>query len=138
LISKSKISVDKIDYNKLILLEEGHCFRNQVQTICKLRQTRKIKNNIIYTSGTLESLKKMVHINKGMTLLPAFSISDFPKKELDHVRHFTTPVPVREIGLIYHSNYIKTTLMKGIENIIKEKISTLAKDSKKVNVVRPF
>ena len=137
-ISKSKFSIDKIDYNKLILLEEGHCFRNQVQTICKLRQHKKIENNIIYTSGTLESLKKMVQINKAMTLLPAFSVSDFSKKELEHIRHFTSPVPVREIGLIYHTNYIKTSLMKGVEKIIKEKISAFAKNSKKVNVVRPF
>ncbi len=139
-ISKSKISIDKIDYNKLILLEQGHCFRNQVRTICKLRQNRKIKNNIIYTSGTLESLKKIVQINKGMTLLPAFSISDFPKKELDHIRHFTSPVPVREIGLIYHSNYIKTTLMKGIEKLIQQKIAPLVKrsNSNKIDVIRPF
>ena len=137
-ISKSKISIDKIDYDKLILLEQGHCFRNQVQTICNLRQNRKIKNNIIYTSGTLESLKKMVQINKGITLLPEFSLMDFPKKELDFIRHFTSPVPVREIGLIYHSNFIKTTLLKGIENIIKEKIASLVMETKKINVIRPF
>jgi len=137
-ISKSKVSIDKIDYNKLILLEQGHCFRNQVQKICNLRQTRKIKNNIVYTSGTLESLKKMVQINKGMTLLPEFSIIDFPKKELNHIRNFVAPVPAREIGLIYHTNYIKTSLMEGIEKIIKQKITSLTKDLKKMNVVRPF
>lgn len=137
-ISKSKISVDKIDYTKLILLEEGHCFRNQVQTICKLRQTRKIKNNIIYTSGTLESLRKIVQINKGMTLLPAFSILDFPKKEMNHIRHFISPVPAREIGLIYHTNYIKTSLMIGIEKLIQQKIAPLVKHSKRLDVIHPF
>ena len=63
-IKSKKISVEKINFNKLILLEQGHCFRNQVQTICNLRETKKIKNNIIYTSGTLESLKKWCNPTK--------------------------------------------------------------------------
>ena len=133
-----KIRVDEIDYDKLILLEEGHCFRNQVLKVCNLRQTKKIKNNIIYTSGTLESLKKIVSINKGMTLLPSFSISDFSKKELNDVGYFSDPVPAREIGLIYHTNNVKTKLIAGIEKIISNKISSFVNQPELVNVIRPF
>ena len=133
-----KIRIDEIDYDKLILLEEGHCFRNQVLKVCNLRQTKKLKNNIIYTSGTLESLKKIVTINKGMTLLPSFSILDFNKKELKNVGYFLEPVPVREIGLIFHANNVKTKLTEGIEKIIKNKITTLEMETGLVNVVQPF
>ena len=73
-----------------------------------------------------------------MTLLPEFSTYEFSKKEMNDIKYFISPVPVREIGLIYHTNYIKTKLMIGIEKIIKQKIDSLAKKVRKVDVIKPF
>jgi len=119
LSNQSQIDINDIDYNRLLLLEEGHCFRNQVMKICNLRQKKTVKSNITYTSGTIESLKNVVSVNKGITLLPLLSIELLSDEERKHIHYFNDPAPAREIGLIYHKNFIKTKLAHQIAALIK-------------------
>lgn len=134
----AKIDVSEIDYNKLWLLEEGHCFRNQVKKICNLRQKKTIKSNITYQSGTIESLKKFVATNQGLTLLPYSSTLDLSDTEAACVRQFNAPVPAREIGLVTHSNFVKKKLLRGLVELIHEKIGDLFKLEVSSNIIKPY
>lgn len=136
--SKNRVNVKNIDFSKLLLLEEGHCFRNQVEKICNLNQIKKVRNSITYYSGSIESLKKMVELNKGLTLLPFFSTLDLTQKNADCLRTFESPAPARRIGLIYHKNLVKTELLKGIEKIILKNITSQSEKDTPVRVVKPF
>jgi len=140
--SKSKkklIDISDINFDKLWLLEEGHCMRNQVENICELRQKKLINGNLIYKSGTIETLKKLVNHNKGITLLPSLSLLDFLPEDEVYLKKFARPVPVREIGLIVHENFVKKTILEELSQIIKQKIKPLlGKSIKSKRVINPF
>lgn len=135
---KTKLAISELDPSQLWLLEEGHCFRNQVEKICNLRQKKVLNNNLNYKSGSISSLKKFVAINKGMTLLPYLSINDLNKTERQYLKYFKSPTPVREIGLLVHKNFIKEKLLSGLEVIIKDAVEGKLENMKDTKVYVPF
>jgi len=135
--SESGITIDSIDSSKLLLLEEGHCLSNQVLKICKLEQVQKLHPSMTYYSGSIESLKRMVDVNEGITLLPAFSVKDASDEELKFIRSFDPPIPSRQIGLVTHKNFIKSNLAKGIISIINEQTQPYI-ENKELKIIMPF
>src|SRR5690606_976264 len=100
LLSKKKaVTAADILEEKLWLLNEGHCMRNQVLNICQRKRSLQPKEAFEYNTGSVETLKRMVDSNSGVTILPELSIAEFSPQELDHVRYFRSPEPVREISL---------------------------------------
>lgn len=136
--NKSKIKISEIEYDRLWLLEEGHCFRNQVEKICAFRQKKEVQNNITYRSGTIESLKKFVSENQGLTLLPFLSTHDLSPEEMNCIQYFHDPIPAREIGLITHKNFVKKTLLRGLERLIHEHLQPLLEEEFDAQVINPF
>jgi len=129
----------QIDFERLWLLEEGHCLRNQISEICELRAQKKISSNLTYNCGTLYTLVEMVKINKGVTLLPRLSLvkNKYIKKE--NVYPLSDPVPAREIGLIVHKNFVKKRILKYLIESIKKVTAPYLKNiplDKKI--VKPF
>lgn len=135
--SNEKVDVDDIDLKKLLLMEEGHCFRNQVMKICNLMQIENLQRGVTYYSGSIESLKKMVDLNKGVTLLPYLSTLDLCPITKTCLREFMPPVPARQIGLVHHKNFVKKDLLNGLARIIVEEISKELNDAP-LNVIKPF
>ena len=97
----------------LWLLDEGHCFREQVLNICSKRSTK--SERMHYQSGSIETLKNLVAYQGGYTLVPDLSIVDMDKAFL---RPFTEPKPVREISIVVHRNYPREALIEGIRNAV--------------------
>ncbi|HEX8060600.1 MAG TPA: LysR substrate-binding domain-containing protein, partial [Cyclobacteriaceae bacterium] len=104
--SKKKYLLPKdIDLSKLWLLEEGHCFRNQVFNLCELKKKDVESDRLHYQAGSLETLKNLVDHNKGITILPLLATKDLTKSQQKKIRSFAPPKPVREISLVVNSNY---------------------------------
>jgi len=118
-VAKSVRKVSQIDFERLWLLEEGHCLRNQIRKICELRKVKKINGNLVYNCGTLFSVLEMVKINKGITLIPSLAL--FKNKHIiqDNVYKLAEPVPAREIGLVVHKNFVKKRILKYLEETIE-------------------
>ncbi|MEO6720168.1 MAG: LysR substrate-binding domain-containing protein [Ferruginibacter sp.] len=115
---KSYVLADDIDLKELWLLEEGHCFRSQIINLCELRKQTQDQRHFEYEAGSLETLRKMVELHNGITILPEMATLDFSVKQMNMVRHFKAPVPVREISLVTHRDYIK----KKLVDVLKEEI----------------
>jgi LysR family hydrogen peroxide-inducible transcriptional activator len=121
LYSKDKIDVDDLSRDDLLLLKEGHCLRGQALKLCRTseREWRENERKILFESGTIDTLKKLVEQNFGITLLPYMAVKDIQSKEqLSLVREFNPPVPKREIGIIYS----KTLLKKHFVDALTEEI----------------
>jgi len=110
------------------LMQEGHCMRNQTEMLCAEGMNN--QRNFIYESGSVETLKKMVDINGGLTFLPELSIYDLPKNKLDNVRYFRSPEPVREISIVTHRSFTKKRLLEVLKQLIVEGIPAKYKSSK--------
>ncbi|OZA27952.1 MAG: DNA-binding transcriptional regulator OxyR [Hydrogenophilales bacterium 17-61-9] len=84
---------------KLLLLDEGHCLRDQALDVCGARSPG--REEVRATS--LETLRQMVGMGLGVTLLPALSVDAGPRigKKSVEIRPFRKPVPGRTIGLVW-------------------------------------
>jgi LysR family transcriptional regulator, hydrogen peroxide-inducible genes activator len=116
-----------IDPNKLWLLEEGHCFRTQIANLCQLRKASIEGSHFEYEAGSLETLRRLVEIYDGITILPELATLDMPAKQKKLLRKFKKPAPVREVSIAIHRDHLKKRLIdvmkKEIINSLPEKIS---------------
>lgn len=131
--------VSDIDLERLWLLEEGHCLRNQVGKICELRQQKKINGNLIYSCGTIFSLIEMVKLNRGITLLPRLALSNNLQIDRHHIYSLSSPIPMREIGIVTHKHFVKKRILNNLKNRIIEAVRPfLLEELEGRRVVKPF
>ncbi|OXA95869.1 hydrogen peroxide-inducible genes activator [Flavobacterium oncorhynchi] len=115
---KKYIVPEDIDLNGLLLLEEGHCLRNQVINLCELRVKETSTLKLDYQSGSIETLKQMVDLNMGTTILPGLSTLSLNENQKTKVSTFVSPFPVREIGLVYYHHYTKKNIIDALKKVI--------------------
>lgn len=121
-----------LDPNELWLLEEGHCLRNQVINFCELKLKEKNIHQFDLSAASIETLKKIVDLNKGITILPALSLNDLSEEQLKHIHYFKAPVPARKIGLITDKYFAKVKLLKALKDCILSGIpSSMLSDKNK-------
>ncbi|MDD2412286.1 MAG: LysR substrate-binding domain-containing protein [Bacteroidales bacterium] len=131
LSKQSTVMMEDINISDVWLLNEGHCFRNQIINLCHDLQKHIADTRLNYQTGSIETLKKIVEAGKGITLLPELSISDFSVKQTNMVRYFRNPEPVREIGLIVSKSFVKKRMLEALKNEILDVIPKKMKDSSK-------
>jgi LysR family hydrogen peroxide-inducible transcriptional activator len=120
LLKRSEISRDQLDAAEMWLLQDGHCFKDQVVNYCALpRAGEAALGNVHFQSGSLETLRRMVQSSQGHTLIPAMMAFSIRKQERDaHVRAFKAPSPAREISLIYRRDHWKLAILRALEETI--------------------
>jgi LysR family hydrogen peroxide-inducible transcriptional activator len=110
----------ELDLADLLLLNEGHCFRNSVINLCGESANKKKK--IELESGNFETLIKLAQLGYGMTLLPYLTAIDLPENLRKHVKPIAEPTPSREISLIYSKTHTKLALVDKLAPLIRQSI----------------
>ncbi|MDE3253103.1 MAG: LysR family transcriptional regulator [Bacteroidota bacterium] len=118
-----------IDPNKLWLLEEGHCFRSQIVNLCELRKASRDASHFDYEAGSIETLRRMVDTNDGITILPELATQGMPARQLGQIRYFKRPAPMREVSIVVHRDFVKKRLI----DILKEEIMAGIPEKVKLN-----
>jgi LysR family transcriptional regulator, hydrogen peroxide-inducible genes activator len=134
-LNKKYLLPKDIDVNKLWLLDEGHCIRNQVINLCELKIQERSIRQVDLSSASIETIKKIVEINEGITVLPALAINDLTPQEQKNVRHFKLPAPVREIGLVSFRYFVKEKLLEALRQEILDSIPSEMKSANKKRVI---
>jgi LysR family hydrogen peroxide-inducible transcriptional activator len=116
LLAKESLSTTDLETTDLWILQQGHCFRDQVLKLCTLPKFQKM--NFHYESGSLEGLKNMVNQYKGVTLLPELATWDLSDEEKLRLRKFLKDEPSREISLVISRSYLKKKLIEILYNEI--------------------
>ncbi|MFT3749411.1 MAG: hydrogen peroxide-inducible genes activator [Agriterribacter sp.] len=135
LYEKNYVLAQDIDPNKLWLLEEGHCFRSQIENLCELRKMSTAGSHFDYETGSIETLRRMVDLNDGITILPELATLDMPAKQLQLIRQFKKPVPMREVSIVVQRDFVKKRLIDALKNEIIQSIPDKIKNNQSVNVV---
>ena len=123
ILEKKYVLAKDIDANRLCLLEEGHCLRAQVFNLCELRDREQEIHQLDFATGSIETLKKIVEVKHGITILPMLALKDLTSKQKMNVRYFKKPAPVREIGLVTYRYFVKERLIKSLKEEILNSIS---------------
>ena len=95
LYKKKAIEANDLQEENIWLMNEDHCMRAQVLNICRSTKNNRMPS-LAYNTGSIETLIRMVDINRGVTLLPELALQDLSSKQLNKVRYFRSPEPVRE------------------------------------------
>ena len=115
--SNKKINVSDLDLNDMLLLEDGHCFRDGVINLCKVFKNH-TDDQFQLESGSIETLIKLSNEGLGMTLLPYLHTLDINEKEKKNLHHFNEPTPAREVSLIYHKSELKMQIIEALQDVI--------------------
>ena len=111
------IEVSDLNIEDMLLLEDGHCFRDGVINLCKTRKDQG-DNNFQLESGSIETLIKLSNEGLGMTLLPYLHTLDFTEKLKPRLRHFKEPSPAREVSIIFHKSELKMQIINAMHDVI--------------------
>ncbi len=128
------LTAEQLDGENIWLLNEGHCLRSQILHLCQ--RTTPALANLRYEIGSIETLKRIVEITGGMTILPELAIKDFGPLQLDRVRYFHPPEPVREISLVTHRNMVKEKALQMFEEAIRKAVPERMRAKKERKVVK--
>ena len=117
LYSNKKIDGKDLDIDDILLLEDGHCFRDGIINICK---AFKDSNDEAFQleSGSFETLIKLSNEGLGMTLLPYLHTLDISKEQQKHLRYFNEPSPAREVSIIYRKSELKMQIVNAMYDVI--------------------
>lgn len=135
LIEKDQLSLDDLDSQNIWLLNDGHCLRDQTIKLCK-KQHRNSNKPIQFESGNLETLKKLVEQNFGMTLMPCMAVKDFDQSCANAViKHFKDPIPSRKVRLAYGRKYLKQNMIKAFKEEILANLPEEVKQDTELMVI---
>jgi len=108
---------EDLDVNDILMLEDGHCFKDSVLNICN-QDVMDAKEHFQLKSGSFETLVRLANEGLGMTLLPYLHTLELKEDEKKRVHCFAEPYPAREISLIYHKNELKMQIIKALHDTI--------------------
>jgi LysR family hydrogen peroxide-inducible transcriptional activator len=135
LVKKQFVLAEDIDPKELLLLEEGHCMRSQIINLCELKYKNRENSNLEYEAGSIETLKKMVEMNHGVTILPELALNGLSPRQWKMVHYFKKPAPVRQVSLVMHRNYLKRRVIESLKDEILRVIPEKMKDKKKREII---
>lgn len=120
---RKTVKEDEIDGNDIWLLDEGHCFRDQVLKVCKFNSDKRPLKNVSFESGNLETLINLVRKSNGYTLLPYLSTLNLSKTErMENLKNFSNAIPTREVSLIHSRSFLKEEIIQAMEQVIVENL----------------
>ncbi|WP_269222362.1 hydrogen peroxide-inducible genes activator [Flavobacterium sp. IMCC34518] len=117
IFQKAEIEIDDLNINEILLLQDGHCFRDGILNLCKNRNESGLKSFQI-ESGSFETLIKLADEGLGTTLLPYLHTLDLNESDKLKLRHFKEPKPAREVSLIYPKSELKIQIIDALRSTI--------------------
>lgn len=121
LYEASEIDEEMLSSHPIWLLNQGHCFRSQVLNICDQPMRSTDSTNFVYESGSLETLKNLVSMGNGATLLPALAAYN-KVEQLKMIKRFKDPQPLREVSLVVHEHSTRNKLIESLYATIVDKV----------------
>ncbi|MGO9514912.1 MAG: LysR substrate-binding domain-containing protein [Steroidobacteraceae bacterium] len=121
LASKSTIKVPDLKGQTLLLLEDGHCLRDQALEVCSRVDIREAED---FRATSLETLRQMVVAGLGITLLPELAVeSPFGSQRGLTVRQFAKPAPRRTVGAVWRKSTTRAAAIGAVCDVLESVIS---------------
>ncbi len=115
----SKITPDSIDMRRLILLEEGHCLRDQALTFCSVGG----RDIVEFGATSLTTVMQMVANGYGVTLLPEIAVDIEARDDRVKLLPFSDPKPRRSIGLAWRKTSSRAPDFKALGEVVMQALT---------------
>ncbi len=118
LASRTSLRMEDLSQQNLLLLEDGHCLRDQALEVCHLAGAGEKSG---FRATSLETLRQMVSANVGITLLPALAVKP-PVAQSPNVSliEFEAPAPSRRIAMLWRKSSAMTPFFEALAAIIRD------------------
>ena len=113
------LDVEDLSNGDLLILKDGHCFRNQILNICTLEDLNK---QYELKSGSFETLINLSNSGPWMTIIPSLHSNNLSDKNLENIIPFRDPAPAREISMIYSKSQLKLPVINALVTTISSVI----------------
>ena len=120
LSAKSTIKSSELKGEMLWLLDEGHCFRDQMVRFCHINPER--NDNLTYQLGSMETFMRMVERGEGITFVPELALDQMSDNQKELVRPFAIPHPARRIVVLTDKRFIRHSLIDTLQAEIQASI----------------
>ena len=118
LAGREQLRVGDLKGETLLLLEEGHCLRDQALEVCSRTAVRDAQD---FRATSLETLRQMVATGAGVTLLPELAGRGAYRNARGVVlRPFAKPAPVRHIGALWRKTTARRAAIEALSQLISE------------------
>lgn len=114
---KKEITIDDLNLDEILLLQDGHCFKDSILNLCKSSGKTEHRNYQL-ASGSFETLIKLADEGLGTTLLPYLHTLELPEKAKTKLKQFAEPKPAREVSLIYPKSELKIHIIDALRTTI--------------------
>ncbi|HEY0179280.1 MAG TPA: LysR substrate-binding domain-containing protein, partial [Dokdonella sp.] len=118
LARRTALSLDDLADERLLLLEDGHCLRDQALEVCRLSGAGEKTG---FRATSLETLRQMVAANVGITLLPALAVRPPVAQSADvHLVEFSGAAPSRRIAMFWRKSSASAAFLKRLAALFRE------------------
>jgi LysR family hydrogen peroxide-inducible transcriptional activator len=117
-----KRSIDKAELarQRMFLLQEGHCLRDQIIQLCDLKKNKSLPSNLSVESNTFDTLLNLVDEFSGLTVLPALYVGQMSEVRKSHLIELKEGSLTREVSLAYYRPYAKWNILNRLKAEIAE------------------
>lgn len=117
LAKRETLSMKDLARERLLLLEDGHCLRDQALDVCELAGAGEMSG---FQATSLETLRQMVAANVGVTLLPALAVKPpVARSENIHLLTFADARPSRKIAMVWRRSSAMTGFLQQLAQVFK-------------------
>lgn len=128
--SSDKINTYQINTDGLLLLKDGHCFKDQIINLCHTDKNYIEKYELEFRTDSFNSIIRLIDSEGGYTLLPFLGKSDLSIEQRKKLRMFHQPVPTREVSLCFRKSYPRMALIKALKQSILDNVPERLKSNK--------
>lgn len=120
LFNSKAIRTSDLPGHFLWLLDEGHCFRDQLVKFCNIKTSCDTK--LTYSLGSIETFMHMVEAGQGITFIPELALNQLSAEQKELVRPFAIPIPTREIVALTTKTFVRHSLLKAVTDYIRANV----------------
>jgi len=117
---KQQISQSALSQQRIFLLQEGHCLRDQIIQLCDLKKSKSLPANLSVESNTFDTLLNLVDTFQGMTLLPSLYVQQLSEGRKKHLLEISDGTLRREVSICYYRPYAKWNIIRRLQAEITE------------------
>lgn len=118
---------DRLSGMKLLLLEEGHCFRDQALSFCKMPTGRPRE---ALDASSLSTLVQMVGAGLGVTLIPEMAVALEARSAAVAVARFEEPQPSRSVGMVWRKASPLARQLLQLSELVSKSAASLREKQK--------
>ena len=111
------VTAEMLKTERILLLQDGHCFRDSALNICKL--THDAPTAFEIKSGSFETLVQLANEGLGITLLPFLNARQLGAELQQNLKSFNAPEPAREVSVIFHQRGLKLHIINALHDKIR-------------------